>query len=122
MATQFIVRSEGGLLPLNLKTVVFDGFKIGRLQENGIRIFEMPSDPDVIIELVVKRRSSSAAAAGSSPNPIPNSSQKRDAPAFTPDDILMKRYSAEEISVSEVYSARYPTLIISLLTAKPFNV
>ncbi|KAL7514863.1 hypothetical protein ACHAXN_012150 [Cyclotella atomus] len=98
MATQFIVRSEGGLLPLNLKTVVFDGFKIGRLQENGIRIFEMPSDPDVIIELVVKRRSSSAAAAGSSPNPIPNSSQKRDAPAFTPDDILMKRYSAEEIS------------------------
>jgi hypothetical protein len=113
MATQFIIRSEGGLLPLNLKLVVFDGLKIGRSQENGIRFFEMPSDLDVIIELVVKR--SSRSSSDQLPNRVKN--VRREVPAFTPDYILMKRYSAEEISVRHVLSVA-PTMF-SLLMLKP---
>jgi hypothetical protein len=109
MATKFIVRSEGGTKALSLKTVVYDGLKIGRLVENGVSIFEIPSDQDVIIELVVKCKSSSAAAVssisaamtGSKASPTSEPSKKREAPAFTPDDILMKRYSAEEIAVRD---------------------
>jgi hypothetical protein len=101
MATQFIVRSEGNKHALSLKTVVYDGLDIRRLQENGIPIFELPSDEDMIIELVVKRKNSSASE--TNPKPASNSSKKRKATDFkTPDDILRKRYSAEEITVSYI--------------------
>jgi hypothetical protein len=98
MATQFIVRSEGNKQALSLKTVVYDGLDIRRLQEDGIPIFELPSDEEMIIELVVKRKNSSTSE--TNPKSAPNSSKKRKAADLkTPDDILRKRYSAEEIAV-----------------------
>jgi hypothetical protein len=62
-----------------------DGLKVGRLQENGIRIFELPSDAD--LELVVRRKSSSAAKSNLTP---PSTSEgERKASDLTPEEILM---------------------------------
>jgi hypothetical protein len=100
MATQFIVRSEGHKQALSLKTVIYDGLQIGRLQENGIHIFELPSDADITIELVVKRKSSSAAE--SNLKPPSDSRGKRKAPDSTPGDSVNQAKQAgqtREVSV-----------------------
>jgi hypothetical protein len=100
MATQFIVRSEGHKQALSLKTVIYDGLQIGRLQENGIQIFELPSDADIIIELVVKRKSSSAAE--SNLKPPSDSRGKRKASDLTPGDSVNQAKQAgqtREVSV-----------------------
>jgi hypothetical protein len=83
MATQFIVRSEGNTQGLHLTTVVYDGLKIGRLSEDGIPIIELPSNADIVIELVVKLNYSSAAE--SNPKPAPNSNKTCKASALTSD-------------------------------------
>ena len=48
---------------------LYDGIEIGRLIENGLTVFELPSDADIMIEIVVKLKSGSAAE----PNPKPAS-------------------------------------------------
>jgi hypothetical protein len=57
---KFISFSTAFKQALNLTTVVYDGLKIERFQENDIPIFELPADADIIIELFVKQKSSSA--------------------------------------------------------------
>ena len=57
MGQQFIVRSQGLKHHIKeLKTVAYDGVKITRCWENNIAVFEL-SDPDAIIELVVRKPS-----------------------------------------------------------------
>ena len=68
MATQFTVRSFGHKHNLELKSVTYDGVDISRVRENGFMVFEI-SDPDVVIELVVKRKIGSAADAKPSASP-----------------------------------------------------
>jgi hypothetical protein len=93
MATQFIVRSEGNKQALSLKPVVYDGLQIGSLIENGVHIFELPSDADIIIELVVKRKS--GLAAESNLKPPSDSRGKRKASDLTSGDSVNQAKRAE---------------------------
>jgi hypothetical protein len=61
MTTQFIVRSEGEKQLLAFSTMCYDGINLTTVTEGGITIFEI-SDPDAVIELVVRRKSPIAAA------------------------------------------------------------
>lgn len=61
MPPQFIVRSHGLERDLKLRTVVYGGVEIKRLTEHGLAIFEI-SDPDVVLELVIKRKSPPASS------------------------------------------------------------
>ena len=69
MATQFLVRSESNAHPLKLRTILHDGLEIRRSTENGVAVFEM-TDPNVVIELVMRRNVGSAAAGDATNNGV----------------------------------------------------
>jgi hypothetical protein len=63
MGCQFIVRSQGLKHHLTLKTISYGGIEITRLLEDGVAVFEI-SDPDAVLELVVKRKNGDVCKSG----------------------------------------------------------
>jgi hypothetical protein len=62
MGTQFIVRSQDNKFALKRRTFLYDGVKIIRSCEDDVAIFKF-DDPDLVVELVVRKKSVSDAIA-----------------------------------------------------------
>ena len=65
MSTQFLVRSQNNEHTLTLRTLLYDGLELHRIQDDGMAVFEI-ADADVLIELVVRRKKSAVVSGVSS--------------------------------------------------------
>jgi hypothetical protein len=71
MGTQFIVRSQHNKHALALKTVIYDGIQMIRSRdENDVAVFEF-TDPDVLVELVVRKNNKSSVKNASTDGEVP---------------------------------------------------
>eukprot|EP00956_Cyclotella_meneghiniana_P022161 scaffold41436_cov37-Cyclotella_meneghiniana.AAC.1 len=76
MATQFLVRSPGNKHAISLKTILYDGVGLSRVDDNGMAVFEL-SDADVEVEIVVRRKNSSS---GKQPDVTTTEASSHDVP------------------------------------------
>jgi hypothetical protein len=63
MSTQFLVKSRNNKCVLDFKTILYDGAEVTRLNKGGLTVLEI-LDPDVTVEVVVRRRVTTSGSGG----------------------------------------------------------